>query len=301
MKFTRYADSWGWIKKLSMQSIFATSDEYFDTQIAVANIEDNVFTFRQMLLERKWIDLNRPYYNCFPAIVPMFCNLKLDIPCSCLNNVHIQPLELRLPDTDKSLSWVDEKGKSHRVISVLFGIQEMPSDIESDKLIPGLSICFDVGELHEVDEYPIMHFKFFPLREDLTIEEASNLFPPHDSWAKGIVAPNNVVQNLIKLCACVILIGKDPDIIRPDVLVKDANKWLTASEEEREAMFAKAKKRGKFGWNVGAGIESLPHFRRPHPALVWTEKGRTTPKIVMRKGSVIHRQKLVEVPTGFSN
>ena len=61
----------------------------------------------------------------------------------------------------------------------------------------------------------------------------------------------------------------------------------------------KAIRRGKRGWIVGAGIEVIPHLRRPHPALVWTEKGRSVPKIVMRKGSVVHRGGVEKLSSGL--
>ena len=61
---------------------------------------------------------------------------------------------------------------------------------------------------------------------------------------------------------------------------------------------SKAKRRGKLGWNVGPGIEVIPHVRRPHPALVWTGKGRAVPKVVMRKGSIVHQRKVEQMPHG---
>lgn len=40
--------------------------------------------------------------------------------------------------------------------------------------------------------------------------------------------------------------------------------------------------------------------RRPPPALVWTEHGRgVVPRIVLRMGSVVHREVLARVPNGF--
>jgi len=41
-------------------------------------------------------------------------------------------------------------------------------------------------------------------------------------------------------------------------------------------------------------------YRRLHPALVWTGHGRTVPRIVLRKGSVVHRDVLAQAPTGFA-
>ncbi len=48
-----------------------------------------------------------------------------------------------------------------------------------------------------------------------------------------------------------------------------------------------------------AGIEMIPHWRRLQPALVWMEKGRSVPKIVMRKGSVVYRGVVEKVPGGL--
>ncbi len=66
-----------------------------------------------------------------------------------------------------------------------------------------------------------------------------------------------------------------------------------------QCSLCRARRRGKLGWNVGQRIEVMPHYRRPHPALVWTGHGRTVPRIVLRKGSVVHRDVLARVPTGF--
>ncbi len=40
-------------------------------------------------------------------------------------------------------------------------------------------------------------------------------------------------------------------------------------------------------------------YRRPHMALVWTGQGRAVPKVVPRRGSVVHREKVERVPSGF--
>ncbi len=61
----------------------------------------------------------------------------------------------------------------------------------------------------------------------------------------------------------------------------------------------KAHRRGKVGWNVGRHIEVAPHYRRPHMTLVWTGSARAVPKVVPRRGSVVHREKVEKVPSGF--
>ena len=62
----------------------------------------------------------------------------------------------------------------------------------------------------------------------------------------------------------------------------------------------KAKRRGKFGWSVGKDLQISPHIRAACPAaLYWTGKGRKTPKIRFRKGCVVHKKKLQNIPTGY--
>lgn len=309
MEFTKYIDTWGWAKRLNLAGVFKNRAEALDWQQELAERAKNAFTWRQSVLERDWGKLGYPYYNVYPAIIPMLLSVKLDIPCSSVQGLSVHPVELRLPlglkgqggVTDDPFSWVDAPtGKRHRVESVLFGIQEVSKAVGADELVPGFVIAFDVGERDETG-LPIMSFKFFPLRDDMTIWDASYALDKHVSWASGLIVPAEIEQNIVRLCACVALIDNNPDLIRPEVLTADAAKWAAASEDERAKLVERAKKRGKYGWSIGAEVEVIPHMRRPHPALVWTGKGRVTPRIVMRKGSVVHRSKMLEVPSGFES
>jgi hypothetical protein len=78
--------------------------------------------------------------------------------------------------------------------------------------------------------------------------------------------------------------------------LKDEHKLNDATLSK---LVEKAKRRGKFGFSLGKNIEVVPHIRRPHPALVWTGVGRSIPKIIMRAGSVVHRDKISQIPTGY--
>jgi hypothetical protein len=86
-------------------------------------------------------------------------------------------------------------------------------------------------------------------------------------------------------------------VITPDVLADDRQKYEACGGDQK--CVDRAHRRGKWGWNVAARIEVMPYYRRPHPALVWTGHGRTVPRIVLRKGNVVHRELLARVPTGF--
>lgn len=299
--FIPYKDLWYWCKHLNITQAFASRDEMFETQQAVAEAADDPFTYRQTILERDWIAASRPYYQVFPVVLPMLLKVPLDLPCTALQLPQYKAIELRLPKVEKDcpFSWTCADGEVHRVENVLFGIQDIPRDNGADELVPGIILCFDIGERDTTVGAPIYSFRFFPLRDDLTIEAAAQIPSMHPSWGKGIVVPEDVMSNLIKLAACVLLLDNDPDLVCPDVLSKDAAAWGNASEQERTRFVDRAKARGKVGWNIGAAIEVMPHMRRPHPALVWTGQGRTVPKVVLRKGSLVHRNKLSAIPTGF--
>jgi len=82
----------------------------------------------------------------------------------------------------------------------------------------------------------------------------------------------------------------------PDVLSKDRAKFADTGAQK---YIDKAHRRGKIGWNVGRQIEVAPHYRRPHMTLVWTGPGRAVPRVVPRRGSVVHREVVERVPSGF--
>jgi len=103
----------------------------------------------------------------------------------------------------------------------------------------------------------------------------------------------NGSQHLVSLSLC--LLDNDPSVIEPDVLSKDRTKFEETGDQK---YVDKAHRRDKVGWNVGRQIEVSPHYRRPHMMLAWTGPGRSVPKIVPRRGTIVHRQKVEKIPTG---
>ena len=118
-----------------------------------------------------------------------------------------------------------------------------------------------------------------------------------DGYAEvGVQIPDSLVTDCVRLCCSLCLLENDPSVIEPDVLSKDRAKYQESGDEK---YIAKAHRRGKVGWNVGRRVEVAPHYRRPHMTLVWTGRGRAVPKIVPRRGSVVHREKVEKIPSGF--
>ena len=88
----------------------------------------------------------------------------------------------------------------------------------------------------------------------------------------------------------------DPEVISPDVLADDRAKYEASHDQK---FVEKAHRRGKVGWDVGRHIEVIPHYRRPHMTLVWTGSGRAVPRVVPRRGSIVHREAVEKLPSGF--
>lgn len=298
MKFFEYTDIWSFFTRkyrdidptVSIKD--HTMESFYNNLESVAFHASNPFSYRQAALERDWIGDNRPYYNVYPAIFDMVERLKLDIPCQAIQSP-LKSLCLRLPEASLNPYIFNNKP----VKTIMFGEQQVSKQAGSLDLVRGLVIAIDTGELGDIGD-PILTFKLFPLREDLTIDKAIQVLPYHDTFYLGDAIDENLVNAVVKLCCCVCLIGQDPDLVCPDVLAKDRSKFREANEEQQKIIIDRARRRGKYGFNLGAGLEVVPHYRRPHLAIVWTGKGRAIPKIVMRKGSVVHKEKISEVPTG---
>lgn len=163
-------------------------------------------------------------------------------------------------------------------------------------IFDGLIAYMDTGERESIADHPFpLHtYANIPLHKGMTLEQSLHALPEDPSAFVGMQSPREIRIQAIRLVCALCLLDNDPSIIEPDVLNRDQNKPVT------DVIVDRAHRRGKIGWNVGRSIEVMPHVRRPHMALVWTGKGREIPKIVPRKGSVIHRNLVEKVPTGYA-
>jgi hypothetical protein len=130
----------------------------------------------------------------------------------------------------------------------------------------------------------------------LTAEGALRELGSNEFADLGIQIPDALITDCVRLCCTLCLLENDPSVIEPDVLSKDRAKFKQRGDEK---YIAKAHRRGKVGWNVGRTIEVMPHYRRPHMTLVWTGRGRAVPRVVPRRGNVVHREVVEKVPSGF--
>ena len=244
--------------------------------------------FGQMHNERDWEKARRPYYNMWPSIIPMLTRLNLDID-SDLIQLPLPALCIRFPkDAAKNPLKFEWKEEEIPVRCIMLG------EINDGT---GLSVLVDIGEVMGGVGVPIYTYRNFPRKPGLTVEKSLADLEAKGLFAEiGIVVPESLMMDCIRLCCSLCLLENDPEIISPDVLADDRAKFEASGDKK---FVEKAHRRGKVGWDVGKHIEVIPHFRRPHMTLVWTGSGRAVPKIVPRRGSVVHREIVERVPSGF--
>ena len=240
----------------------------------------------QMLNERDWEKSKRPYYNVWPAIVPMLTRLNLDLDSSLIR-LPLPALCIRFPkDEAKNPLKFDWKGKPVPIRCILMGY------INNETAI---SLLMDIGETMPLG-VPIYSYRNFPRKEGLTVEQSLAGLRGDKFSEIGIQMPNELVLDCVRLCCSLCLLENDPEVISPDVLADDRSKFDQSHDQK---FVDKAHRRGKVGWDVGRHVEVMPHYRRPHMTLVWTGHGRAVPRIVPRKGSVVHREVVEKVPMGW--
>ncbi|MDY0170048.1 MAG: hypothetical protein RBS80_26120 [Thermoguttaceae bacterium] len=263
-------------------------DAFYESAMAKAVAMRSAQFLYQLRNERDWEQQRRPYYNVWPSILPMLTRLNLDLD-SVLIQLPMPALCVRLPKQQNPLAF-DWKGQTFHIRCMLVG------DMGDGQAI---SLLIDVGEImnNGAFDMPIYSYSNFPKQEGLTVEQSLAGLEKKGRCAElGVQLPDALVTDCVRLCCSLCLLENDPSVIEPDVLSKDRVRYEASGDDK---YIDKAHRRGKVGWNVGRQIEVAPHYRRPHMMLAWTGAGRAVPKVVPRRGSVVHREKVEKVPSGF--
>jgi hypothetical protein len=289
MDFHNYTTMRDWTRRASPEDRFANDIDQFYKQTLTDSVGMGSAQFyNQMLNERDWEKAQRPYYNLWPSIVPMLTRLNLDLD-SDLIRLPLPALRIRFPrDPTKNPLKFDWKGDGVTVRCIMLG------EINRGT---GISVLIDIGELMSEIGVPVYTYRNFPRRPGLTVEQSLASLGTKGLFADiGVQVPDSLVMDCVRLCCSLCLLENDPSIISPDVLADDRAKFEASGDQK---FVDKAHRRGKVGWDVGKHIEVIPHYRRPHMALVWTGHGRAVPRVVPRRGSVVHREVVEKLPSGF--
>lgn len=223
--------------------------------------------------ELRWHLQVRPYYKVYPSIIPALMKIKLDIECTSLD----------LPETSICLRFAEQKepivdGKRLQTMLIYYG--KMFDKCNTLSIIVELG-----GRLILMPPFRFWSGRSLNFFTDLC-EQSDKINGVTCAYAKPVV----------RIATTVLLLANDPQIIEAEVLARDHDKFIETNDPK---YIAKARRRGVVGWSIGKEFESCPHYRRPHLALRHTGKGKTVPRIVPVKGTVVHREKITQVPTGY--
>lgn len=238
--------------------------------------ENNRADVTQLAVEGKWHEGGRPYYKVYPAIAKMLTAVKLDTDSGNLRLpggiLAIQFAERHEPEGIRYILAYEHHQEDGKYLAILSYYRHPDTplgmvllQVITFPILPGESVESLVSRACEKSDYAIDAHTTIPVRIVLALS----------------------------------LLADDPELIVGDVLSKDKLEYDSATAERRAELEAEAKAVGKIGWLVGAGIEVTPHIRRPHLFMAHTGPGRTIPKIVPRRGSIVHRNKITEVPSGY--
>ena len=288
-----------WQYRTIYQSLKATypninPDQQYRESMDACLASGSVASAHQVESEYVWAKNKKPYYSVYPSIIPMLTRLNLDID-SGLVKIPMDVLCIRFPKSHNPLIFTFEDQR-YEMRAIM-----MSRTFVKDSL--GMTLWMDYGETMTLPnpegkpyEFPVMTYRNFRCRTGQTIEQDLIELPTEPSSDTGVQIPLETQKDVVRLCCSLCLMQHDPEIISPDVLNADQEKYEKTKDQK---FIEKSHRRGKVGWIVGAKLEVIPHVRRPHPAIVWTGKGRTVPKVVFRKGSIVHRKAVEKLPSGF--
>lgn len=233
--------------------------------------------------ELAWIENVRPYYKVYPAILNSMCRLKLDVKYECPdvpeNQISVRFAVGQEPSTKNgfkigSLFMAGLKGSDERkYMAILVNVLNFNENVRfildpNPDNVKSIEECIEMGELH------------------------------------GEVSPDKKeIQALAtRIALTVCMLEHDPDIITPEILSKDEERYQGETDEWKRRAEERARKRGKVGWSIGKEFQkriNSPHYTNPHLRLAHTGPGRSIPKIVEVKGYWTGKDKLTTVPTGY--
>lgn len=239
--------------------------------------------------ELLWIENVRPYYKVYPAILSSLCRLKLDVKYEC-------------PDVPEGQ------------LSVRFAVGHEPST-KSGIRISSLFLANGLGR-QDGKEFKMMIVAANVLTPDGNPDFVRFMIDTNPDNAKSIEEsleigdPNNNtpltnkgVQALAtRIALTVCMLEHDPDIITPEILSKDEERYQGETEEWKRRAEERARKRGKVGWSIGKEFQkrvNSPHYTNPHFAIRHTGPGKKIPKIVPVRGYWSGKEKLTTIPTGY--
>jgi hypothetical protein len=245
MRFHEYLTTYEWNLRTIGRSGITVGQFYsaFTAQhrsLALAGQEQAKTEHNRGLCEWEYHTNGRPYYRIFPAVLPTFLRVKIDIPCSYL----------RFP---------------FKSFAILLPVEDNPLQIREGRYVRSILVsecegrCYlwiDTNEFEHVNGVPccVITYQQLVLDPSLTLDQSIFVLPR----AIDDVS-DEIIRQVVRLAVSVCFLATGSDrLVTPDVLSKDLAAWLEAMRRgdnpRREAIEQRAVRRGKKGWDVGRSL-----------------------------------------------
>lgn len=251
-------------KKTSIEEVYSLAKKYADTDPLFklsSKSRKDILDIR-LDAEKSWIENRKPYVLVYNKISKGFHGLDIS---------RIKPDDITYPHNE--LLFKDETGREtlliirppHLFLAFYVPSQNILPMLAFQEFSPSVGLVGEpfttFGDLSEIE--------LIPSKKEI------------EEWIKTVVGTG-------------LLFADDEDqIIKRVLLSRDKDKIL--GPQDLLNALNRAKNRGNYGFTVGESIEQNPHFRNAHPALFWTGKNRSVPKIKIRSGCVVKRNQIVKV------
>lgn len=230
--------------------------------------------------EGLWYSLGRPYFSVWPLASESFQGIRLNGVSLNSMRLPLGSMLIRFPIGNEPVV-----ASSYAIRSFLLEVVNDP--YSQSRRYLGASMEWHESSISSITKWSMVNeFSENQEMESFIHNLDESQFPNRDE----------VFRFVIRHALAISLLANDPDLIEPDVLDRDREKWDRTHDS---AIVERAHRRGKKGWVIGRHMDVSPHYRRAHFGLRWTGQGHAIPKIVPVKGAIVRRKKLSEVPTGY--
>lgn len=225
--------------------------------------------YNQVMAERNWYKLNKPYYKVGSDMLHLLSQTSIDVPCEFLHSP-FESFSIRLP-VNHGIDFLTVGGNELRAMLVdeskdQFVVNQLTGSLDrtGNRVIV---VWMDFGEVEENNAYalgsPISAYNRLLVEEKKSIEKclANNTYDGTEGRIcdEGIPITVDTTDICFRIAVSVCFLATGADkIVEPDVLTKDLQNYLDAKRqgnEERITQLAnRAVRKGKRGWTVGREI-----------------------------------------------
>lgn len=241
-------------------------------------------------VEDAWIKDRNPYYNVHPKLVSKLCKVDLTkIPSHLFKLPHgLRSVNIRFAEQHPEFT-VNEEMRTER-LPLMYDI---PTDVApSGSFLTGFLIFdstengnryvtsiveFNVKTAHDQPFYAI--FRIMP-RPEVSMQECID----EAKGRKRGESYEEMIRNYLRLAVTVGFLADNPTICEADVLADDRHKYQSGTDTEREVIAARARRRGKYGYNIGTDLMFVGPMAKGEPRSAEGMSGRELEWAHLRQG-----------------